>query len=457
MMAKRSYLFQKNLVGAAVALSLLIASLFAVYAQTQASLSLAEASIEQSQNTINYLKTIGLSTQRLDDLLLEAKLSLEQRNYGRVISLGNEISSLKDTAINLQQEIAQIKIMLADGKNLSLNVSAAELSLQKSVLEFDIGNYEQATVLLGSTQTNLVLILEEELVAMHKTALELINFTDFREIKLEMLERYAAQTNAKMQSKDLSDLPSFKEKITLAKNSVTALSQAHESISNLKQEGLFSSRFDDLYKEALLSIELENFKRAGESLMQIQELEKKAFSASKSITETKKTVLAFESSGLDLTSSNSLLEQASEALSVGNYEDAQSFSDDALKKAQDSKESSLLFGAISKSQLRFSVASFFKRFWWAMALIILLLALFGSSLYRGVSTRILRQRIRRLQSEKENIISLIKKYQEDYFKKKILSKDSYDSAVDAYQERPLEIKEALPQLESSLEKRSAKK
>ena len=45
---------------------------------------------------------------------------------------------------------------------------------------------------------------------------------------------------------------------------------------------------------------------------------------------------------------------------------------------------------------------------------------------------------------------MIKKYQEDYFKKKILSKESYNSTVDKYQERLLKIDEAIPLMEAKL-------
>ena len=78
-------------------------------ADSGVSLSQAQASIKNSQDAINHLQTIGMGTQRLDDLLQDAELSLQRGEYGRVVRIGEEIIVLQNKAIMLQNIIVRTK------------------------------------------------------------------------------------------------------------------------------------------------------------------------------------------------------------------------------------------------------------------------------------------------------------------------------------------------------------
>ena len=159
---------------------------------------------------------------------------------------------------------------------------------------------------------------------------------------------------------------------------------------------------------------------------------------------------------LDASGPEKLLAQADEKFLLEDYGQAESLARSAAMGAQEVKASSLLFGVVSKSRIKFSLLEFLKKYWWAAALAAIAAGVSGIFIYRILSARLLRMKISSLRKEEKAMIEMIKKSQADYFARKSISRESYNLAVDQYQERLLRIKEELPVLESLLGKRTGK-
>ncbi len=78
----------------------------------------------------------------------------------------------------------------------------------------------------------------------------------------------------------------------------------------------------------------------------------------------------------------------------------------------------------------------------------------ASSLFKvlPVPIRATRYRLEDSKLEKEVLGDLMKKAQEDYFKKNAISKSTYDIRMKAYHDKSLEIDESIPVLRARLER-----
>ena len=78
----------------------------------------ASDAIKKSQNAINYMENLGLNTERVNDLLEDARISFDLRDFDRVVEIGNIIVQFKETAISLTEDIEKIKVLIKVRKYL---------------------------------------------------------------------------------------------------------------------------------------------------------------------------------------------------------------------------------------------------------------------------------------------------------------------------------------------------
>jgi tetratricopeptide (TPR) repeat protein len=423
---------------------------------TQASIFQAQESIKKSQNAVNYMENLGLNTERVNDLLEEAKLFFKLEDYGRVVEIGKEINQLKETAILLSANIDKAKSLIESAKSIKLNVSSIEKQLSSGIEEFEINNYEEAQIKIDQSLNYVKEKLENESKNLISVLDNLNNKTIKKNITLNIINDLLNQLQNKLLQENLLDTHIIKKEILMLNTSTENLIKVKDDILEMLDNNLTTSRVDDLFKEALLAIELGNFDRANSIIQEIEDLKENAFIILNQINEVKQIIKDVELQGLDVTEAENLLSQGIDKFIINDYEEAEELLQKSIKKIEQIKTSSLLFGLINKSELKFSIITFLKAYWWAILIIILVLIIFGKITYDILYIKILNHRISNLKNEQEAIINLIKKYQEDYFKRKIISKTSYNAAVDKYQERLLKIKEKIPIIEYKLKNKEKK-
>jgi hypothetical protein len=416
----------------------------------------ASYAIKKSQNTINYMQHIGLNTERVNDLLESAKISFKLGDNNRVVEIGNEIAQLKETAILLRESINKTLLLIESAKSIELNAISIEEQLNLGIKEFEINNYEEAQIKVGKSLNDVKEILENELKNLLSILNSISNATISKNLELEIVNYLSEKIQKRLSSEDFSDINIIKKEILMLNTSVKNLLIAKNNIQEMADKKLTTSRVDDLYNEALLAIELSNLNRANDIAQEIMGLKEKAFAILNKINEAEKIIEDVESQGLDTSEAENLLDQGINKFNINDYEEANTLLQDSIKKAERIKASSLMFGVINKSQLKFNMIIFLKAYWWLISIILLILIIFGSTLYDVLYIRMLNNKISSLKKEQQTILNMIKQYQEDYFKKKKLSKESYDVAIDKYQERMLKIKETIPVLESKLKNKEKK-
>ena len=88
-----------------------------------------------------------------------------------------------------------------------------------------------------------------------------------------------------------------------------------------------------------------------------------------------------------------------------------------------------------------------------MIILIAISVFAGKRGYSKVQRELLGRKVVKLEQELIFINKEIKKKQEEYFSKKIISKSEYNTTIDEHQERMLVIREKLPVLKAKLNKR----
>ena len=112
--------------------------------------------------------------------------------------------------------------------------------------------------------------------------------------------------------------------------------------------------------------------------------------------------------GLDASGPYNLLNQAIDRFVVNDYEEAENLLKSSIEEAEKIKTSSLLFGVISKSELKFDIINFLRAYWWLILIIILILIIFGGISYTVLYIKLLNHRISNLRKEEATIRDFIR-------------------------------------------------
>ncbi|MBS3130902.1 hypothetical protein J4212_00560 [Candidatus Woesearchaeota archaeon] len=428
-------------------------------AQNQSSvytLAQAKESIKNSQNAVNYMQGLGLNTDYARDMLNDANIFLENGDYGSVIETGGSIMALRDDAVSLRKKISNSRELLEDGKKLSLNVSGIEELLNQGTADFEIGNYEASSPSIEKSLAGISSLLGKQLESLIPAADSLQNLASGQGIELSAVNSASEEIRKKLSAGDFTGTSVLKSRILALNSSVHGLVSIRESVRYAESMNITHARFNDLYNEAFLSIELGQYANAEKAADESANLRGFMGSFQEERKNAEALIGELHATNLDASGPEKLLAQADEKFLLEDYGQAESLARSAAMGAQEVKASSLLFGVVSKSRIKFSLLEFLKKYWWAAALAAIAAGVSGIFIYRILSARLLRMKISSLRKEEKAMIEMIKKSQADYFARKSISRESYNLAVDQYQERLLRIKEELPVLESLLGKRTGK-
>ncbi len=147
-----------------------------------------------------------------------------------------------------------------------------------------------------------------------------------------------------------------------------------------------------------------------------------------------------------------ILEDAKTAFQEDRYQDTENLLEEfrnALE--QETAEASTLSG------IKKGAKNFFQRYLFHIIIALILLSIIGYFTYKKFGKKLIKKKIRKMIAEKEVLMRLMKKAQEDRFKKNIISGLVYNIRMKKYQEREQEIKQELPVLEARLVKKKKEK
>lgn len=144
-----------------------------------------------------------------------------------------------------------------------------------------------------------------------------------------------------------------------------------------------------------------------------------------------------------------ILEDAKMAFREDRYQDVENLLEEFRNVLElETTEASTLSG------IKKGAKNFFQRYWIHLIIALILLSVIGYFAYKKFEKKLIRRKIKKMKAEKEVLVKLMKKAQEERFKKNIISGLVYNIRMKKYQEKLQEIKQELPVLEARLDKLS---
>lgn len=140
-----------------------------------------------------------------------------------------------------------------------------------------------------------------------------------------------------------------------------------------------------------------------------------------------------------------ILEGAKIAFKEDRYEESESLLEEfKIAFEREKMETSLLSG------IKKGYKNFFQKYWNYLIVVLVLLSVMGYFIYKKLEKKLLKREIKKMEVEKGALIRLMKKNQEERFKKNIISGLVYNIRAKKYQEKLQEIKQRLPVLKIRL-------
>lgn len=146
-----------------------------------------------------------------------------------------------------------------------------------------------------------------------------------------------------------------------------------------------------------------------------------------------------------MSSSYALLDNAKRAFSYEQYNDTSAYLNNLELDLENKREEKATF-----STLKRGTQAFFVKYWQMVLIVLAILGFVGYKGYKTWKKKDLQDTINKFKAEKEAVYQLIKKAQEERFKKAEISGLVYNVRMQKYNERLNKIDEELPVLEESL-------
>ncbi|HLG25121.1 MAG TPA: hypothetical protein VI564_09385, partial [Candidatus Nanoarchaeia archaeon] len=389
-------------------------------------------------------------TSRADDFYNEANAYLGQNQYQKSYDASKKVLEIKELALSLRQSLDKIKSDISDFESKGIGAGSEKDSLRRAEEEFAVSNYEKTQSEILKINSALGGFYEKEIKNIKDWLSILKNQSASGGLKFMIIDSYYEKIKNIESSANNSGVLEMRLMVESLNDSVFRVISAKNSILESSADGLKVSRESDLLKEAVIAAEIESSENVksitGEihsSLSMAKEIRQKMMQVNSSLENSRKN-------GIDLKSADSKFSGAVSSFDSYDYKKASELLAETSKEIEDAESSSLLFGVMKKDTIGINLAQLLRNNWaYVLAFIVLFAVAFIA--FRGaISRHMTNTRISRLKREAEAIESLIKKLQEDYYKKKLISKYSYEAALDKHQKRSLEIKEVLPILESKI-------
>src|SRR3989344_2311674 len=279
----------------------------------------ASLSIQKAENKISYLNTIGISTARLSDLLNDAQMSFESKNYQEVVDIGAQIESLASISIKLRDDIAALSEMIYAGKNAGLDTSYAESGIEAAKSGFSAENYELALSQFRQAESSANEMFSFQLASAAAELNKSQNLLLEEGITLDVVSEKKNAAEKTLESRDFSEAVQLIGEINILANSTRTLAEASKSSSQLSEAGIRTPALDDILKEAEFSLEQHDYSRAIRLLSDFDSTKKRMMDILDYMNGVEASIVAAEAGGTDASSARNLLAKGRTELNLNHF------------------------------------------------------------------------------------------------------------------------------------------
>jgi hypothetical protein len=233
------------------------------------------------------------------------------------------------------------------------------------------------------------------------------------------------------------------------KGATDAISQAEKDVQEMQEMGFGVAYVNDVLVEAKGALKRGEYALAMEKAGEIGKRKQRAYAIRDSLRALELRIGEIDKRGLDTAEAAPLFGKASASFQNENYDESEKLIFQANGYLNDVEaEYSLLSARYDAA--RNNILSYLIRHRQEIlitAAILLVIGLVSCNRIRVIRTR---RKLKDMKLQKEVLADLIKKTQIDYFKKRVLLKETYDIRMKKYREMMLEIGETIPALQAKL-------
>jgi len=179
----------------------------------------------------------------------------------------------------------------------------------------------------------------------------------------------------------------------------------------------------------------------------ISSMKERSYLIYDSIKAVELTIISNEENGINVLKARELWEKASTSFYEDRYDEAEGVLQEVKEEIEFQKTQKAALNSMQRN-----AKNFIQQYWIYIIVILIAIGLGVFFSYKKISTKLLKNRIKKMKIEKEVINSLIKKSQHERFKQNKISGLVYNIRIKKYEEKLEEIKQELPVLESKLKK-----
>ncbi|MFH0869551.1 MAG: hypothetical protein V1866_00660 [archaeon] len=409
--------------------------------QTDASLL-----ITKLERNITSLKERGFNTPRLDDALMDAKASYADRKFDQVLRLYSESILTISKMMYVSSEINMTSMLLDEAKKRELNISESMGHYTLSLSDFRNNNLDAAQKEIAQSKELVTDQLMTESTMIIADLKELAAALASTGINANAVNRTTADILAAERSKDFIRLFILASRISEMNTSIAGLLTIKEKMNRLEADGYSINRINDTIAELESLLDAGEYTQLSKRYNETISLIGKIYSVDKGIKKTEAGIGSPELAGIDLTEASELLNTSKSEFDLENYEKSEDYLARAKASLAEAEQANIFATILNKAKMRFDPISFLKKNWLSLILAILI---GGIVIKVGGLFLVLKkseQKLAKLKKEEEAITELMIKLQEEYFKEKIIDKDTYAAENNSFEKRLTQISEEIPLL-----------
>ncbi|MBN1156877.1 hypothetical protein JXA85_04620 [Candidatus Woesearchaeota archaeon] len=396
-------------------------------------------------NEIKSMKNSGINVERIEELLLEAQNAYSNNETNKTSLLLAQIEALKEKTVELNSRLNKEKDVIAFLKSSNTSTELSQTEYSKAVSEFTLGN------LIGTEEHLNSAISENKIIFAKKYDYLFgeVDESDFAEfgIKKEVLNQKMGALRVAIADRDFTKIALLEIEMLATKDTLSKLGESKKKMDSMGDKNI--QRFSDLFNEAKLRIEINQLDEAERFSSMLNELFEKEERMRGSIAAFEGKISEYRAEGINTSIAEDSLVTVKREYEVNNYEKAEKILEENILLLEKEKENYLLSNSL-ETKKRMTFGEFVRKYFWIAAITIAMLSSAYLLFYKRIKRSHYARIVEKYKRERQALVELIKEAQQDYYNKKIMSKDEYEQRIDELEEKLAYINGKLPLFESRM-------
>lgn len=409
--------------------------------------------ISELDDVVKELSDAGFGTNRVEDIIQEANTAHLNQEFDSIPALIEQVHQLRDKAFSVNEDITKLENSINLAKDDLIDVNEVEEVLVELNLEMKLENYEQCEILIDEANNLMSGLVSGQYLSQIDRISTLNNLASDIGLDLSRIDDISNELEGYIAKGDLENIILLVNELDMIENSINSVVSVNNIISESAKSEISTLRFEDILDEVKYHFKRKDFEEVLKLGSEAESLYELAKGSKQLINYISSEIVSLENKDIDFSKVERFFEEGKREYELENYISSKEMLDQSLLELEQAKSDALLFGVINTDYTKVRFIAFMKNYWWALLIVITIFVFAGKEGYSRIQKEFLERRITKLEQELVFIDKAIKKKQEEYFSKKIISKSEYNTTVDEHQERMLVIREKLPVLKGKLNKR----